>query len=168
MQIDYKWYSFADFTPFELYKVLKLRQEVFVVEQQCAYLDCDDLDQNGLHLIGWTGSTQTCTPASYLRLVIVQSNNCHSVIPAKPNQTDRPDQPALGRLVCHHDFRGRNLGYKTMFEGIRKCKELYPKSPITISAQQYLVRFYEKLGFRTASEGYLEDGIPHIAMIRDV
>ncbi len=152
MQIDWKLSTFRDLSTVELYAILKLRQQVFVVEQQCAYQDCDGRDSNALHLVGWYNSGTQPEPIVYLRILP----------PETPGQS-----PCIGRLLTHQSFRGKNLGREIMTRGLLCIEELYPKSPVCISAQQYLIHFYESFGFRISSESYEEDGIPHIEMTRN-
>jgi len=152
MAMIWQLFTFAELTTAQLYAILKLRQEVFVVEQQCVYQDCDGQDQNALHLLGWDDSGAQSEPVAYLRIL--------------PPQT-RDGLPAIGRIVTRRDMRGKGHGKEIMTRCLHWIDELYPKSAVAISAQQYLVKFYENFGFDIASEGYEEDGIPHIQMIRN-
>lgn len=149
-QITWSILKFEEFTPIELYNVLRLRQKVFVVEQNCAYLDCDNADQNAHHLLA--SYTKNLSPelVAYLRVLIPESQD---------------EVPRIGRLLCHFRFRKSGIGAKLMQKGISHCSTLFPGSPIKISAQQYLVTFYTDLGFRVCSAPYDEDGIPHIEMV---
>jgi ElaA protein len=149
--ITWHWYAFSTMSPDILYAVLRLRQEVFVVEQQCAYLDCDNRDQEALHLIGWDGEESALRPVAYLRL-------------SPPLNVEQ--SPALGRVLTHPGVRHLGIGREMLARGLKRIKRDYPKADITISAQQYLTAFYQGFGFTIASEGYEEDGIPHIRMIR--
>ncbi len=149
-EICYRWYAFHEMTGQELYAVLKLRQEIFVVEQRCAYQDCDDLDQSARHLVGWKQGGKT-EPVAYLR-----------VIPPE----DPGGMPIIGRLLLRSDRRGRGEGKNLLNLALRRICKFYPRAPVLISAQQYLLEFYQDFGFRTVSEPYDEDGIPHIRMIR--
>ncbi len=146
----WKWYSFKDFTNEELYDVLQLRQEIFVVEQDCAYLDCDGLDKICLHLVGWQTTGKKFPPVAYLRIVPPQSETKY---------------PAIGRVLIHPNERATGLGRKLMKKCLAQLHKLYPDRAIRISAQQYLIDFYGSLGFQPSSEMYLEDGIPHLEMI---
>lgn len=141
--------TFDQLTNSELYAIMKLRQEVFVVEQNCPYLDCDGRDQQSYHLLGWLQTNHSQRLVAYLRII-------------SPLQAG--DAPSIGRVVCDHDMRGAGIGKDLMLAGIAGCKELFNQQPIHISAQQYLVGFYSDLGFRISSDPYDEDGIPHIGM----
>lgn len=132
----------------DLYKILRLRQQVFVVEQNCAYLDLDNRDQGGHHLSGWI-TTDECIPVAYLRLL--PENN--SVI-------------RIGRVVTHPDYRRTGLGRELLTRGLASIKKCWDSAEIRLSAQHYLVHFYEEFGFTSCSEIFLEDGIPHVEMIR--
>lgn len=137
--------SFAELTTEELYALLKLRSEVFVVEQNCVYQDVDDYDQQAMHLLMMlNGELQ-----AYSRLIP----------PGLKYKT-----ASLGRVVTSPNARGGGYGKALMLETVKHCKALWPTAPVTISAQAYLERFYQELGFQTESEPYLEDGIPHIQM----
>ncbi len=151
MEIDWKLSTFHELSIKELYAILKLRQQVFVVEQQCVYQDCDGQDSNAHHLVGWYDRGKQPEPIAYLRILY----------PKKANTF-----PSIGRVLTHPDFRGKDLGREIMARGLLCIEELYPKSAVCISAQQYLTHFYESFGFRVSSDGYHEDGIPHIEMIR--
>ena len=138
---------FEDLTTGELYALLRLRTEVFVVEQNCVFQDMDNKDQGSHHLMGW----QNGLLAAYTRL-----------IPAGIAY----EEPSIGRVVTSPAARGRGLGKLLMEKSIEELKGLYGKTPIKIGAQLYLKLFYESLGFRQTGEIYIEDGIDHILMIR--
>ena len=129
----------------ELYGILQLRSEVFVVEQNCVYQDIDFKDQKAVHLIGeYEGKT-----VAYARLF-------------KPN--DYFEKASIGRVIVKPDYRHLKLGHELMREAIQAVMASFGESQITISAQLYLQRFYESHGFVVTSEVYLEDDIPHIEM----
>ena len=129
----------------ELYGILQLRSEVFVVEQNCVYQDIDYKDQKAVHLIGeYEGKT-----VAYARLF-------------KPN--DYFEKASIGRVIVKPDYRHLKLGHELMREAIQAVMTSFGESQITISAQLYLQRFYESHGFVATSEVYLEDDIPHIEM----
>jgi ElaA protein len=135
----------------EIYAILKARQVVFVVEQNCPFLDADDVDQHCLHLSGWQVRDITNALAAYARLV-----------PPKLKYLE----PSIGRVITSPEFRGQGLGKELMQRAVRAMDELYPGFAIRIGAQQYLERFYSGFGFVTASPAYIEDGIPHVEMVR--
>ena len=133
------------FSAAELYALLKLRVDVFVVEQACAYPELDGEDADALHLRLLVGAET----AAYARL-----------LPA----TDAG--PRIGRVLVSPAHRGKRLGEAVMREAIRACEAHFPGQPISLSAQSHLERFYCSLGFAPTSAEYVEDGIPHIDMQR--
>ncbi len=149
MNICWDLRTFDELTPSELYTILQLRQKIFVVEQDCPYLDCDNKDQNSHHLLGWDTSLEPHKLIAYLRIQ-----------PPK----DRGSACNIGRVLCHPSQRGSGFGKDLMRQGISQCIALFPQHSIHISAQQYLVGFYTNLGFSISSAPYEEDGIPHIGM----
>jgi len=134
-----------------LYAILKARQLVFVVEQNCPFLDADDADQHCWHLMGWTVRDSVNTLAAYARLV-------------PPGV--KYGEPSIGRVITSPEFRRQSLGKELMTRAVRAMEELYPGLAIRIGAQQYLERFYSGFGFVTVSPAYIEDGIPHVEMVR--
>jgi ElaA protein len=148
MNITWSCKAFESLTPGELYSILQLRNEVFVVEQNCVYQDCDDKDRHAQHFMGW----QDNKLVAYTRL-----------LPAGVAYKEI----SIGRVVTSALVRGTGTGKELMTRSIEKIHELSGNSPIQIGAQLYLKRFYESLGFVQNSAVYLEDGIDHIKMIRD-
>ncbi len=146
--INWSLKQFAELSPFELYDILRLRSEVFVVEQQCIFLDMDDKDQQAHHLQGRLGD----------ELIV-------SVRILPPGLAY--DEPSIGRVVGSPRHRGLGAGKLLMEEAITATQSLYGLQPIKIGAQQYLKKFYEDLGFVQCSDTYMEDDIPHIKMIRN-
>ena len=149
--MNWQWVSFEELSREELYEVLKVRQTVFVVEQNCAYQDADDLDPVSWHLMGWHESTSGRKLVAYLRVVF----------PGK-----KYPEPSIGRVLTMASVRGAGLGQELMCEAISRTVREYPQQSIRISAQHYLEKFYSGLGFETVSDPYDEDGIPHIEMLR--
>lgn len=131
----------------ELYAILALRQEVFVVEQTCPYLDADGKDPVAWHLLARNAAGEL---AAYTRLL--------------PMGASYPDYVSIGRVVSAPAARGTGAGRAVMEKSISMCRHLFGPAPIKIGAQSYLVRFYESLGFQSTGEDYLEDGIPHTKM----
>jgi ElaA protein len=140
---------FAELTLTELYAALRLRSEIFVVEQNCPYLDMDGLDEASFHLLG---RTETGEMAAYTRLL--------------PKGISYPEYASIGRVVVSQAHRRGGLGQELMRESIANCERLFGPAPIKIGAQQYLEKFYQSFGFAKCGEGYDEDGIPHIPMLR--
>ena len=132
----------------ELYSLLQLRSEVFVVEQNCVYQDIDGKDEKALHLIGEIEGKIV----AYARLF-------------KPN--DYFENASIGRVITKEEVRNLKLGHQLMLNAIAGIKNFFNEEKITISAQLYLKKFYESHGFIQTSEMYLEDDIPHIEMKRN-
>lgn len=147
MAIQWKIKRFEALSVFELYNVMQLRSEVFVVEQNCVYQDVDGKDAKALHLIG-EDSGET---VAYCRLF-------------KPKEYF--DAASIGRVIVKANRRDEKLGHSLMKEAINIVKSEFNETKITISAQLYLKKFYESHGFIQTSETYLEDDIPHIEMKR--
>ena len=147
--ITWKLKAFNELTPYELYAILRLRSEVFIVEQNCAYLDEDNKDQKSYHLMGWKGELL----AAYTRLL--------------PKGVAYPNIPSIGRVVTSPATRGTGIGRELMQLSIHHVYEIFGTTSIKIGAQLYLKKFYESFGFKQTDDGYLEDGIPHIAMVKD-
>ncbi|WP_288130191.1 GNAT family N-acetyltransferase [Microbulbifer sp.] len=147
----YCWSPFDQLTPGELYEILRARQEVFTVEQDCAYQDADGMDQHAWHLCCWDSKSQAPALLSYLRVVF---------------PGNKYNEPSIGRVLTSKSARGTGLGKELVQLGIAHTQREYPQTPIRISAQLYLKRFYEAFGFEQTSDAYDEDGIPHIEMVR--
>jgi len=130
----------------ELYNILRLRQEVFIVEQDCPYLDNDGLDQASSHVIG----LQEEKIVAYARIL--------------PKSIQYNDYAAIGRVVTSAPVRGQKIGQQLFDFALKTCCSLYPKDPIKLSSQVYIKKFYASFGFEEVGETYLEDGIPHISM----
>jgi ElaA protein len=148
MTVEWKIKRFETLTIEELYQLLKLRSEVFVVEQNCVYLDIDDKDQKALHLFGILNGKMV----AYARLF---------------NKNDYFENASIGRVVSHPDFRAKKIGHELMKQAVEAIENHFGENQITISAQLYLKKFYERHGFIQTSEMYLEDDIPHIEMKRN-
>ena len=138
--------AFANLTPDELYAIIRLRNEVFVVEQNCVFQDADNKDQKSLHFMGWDGTTL----AAYTRII---------------PQGISYAQASIGRVVTKPTYRKQALGKILMQLSIDYTLAQFNCNEIKIGAQLYLKKFYENLGFTQCSEVYLEDNIPHIEML---
>jgi ElaA protein len=147
MSTEWLLKTFEALTPFELYAILQLRNEVFVVEQNCVFQDADDKDQASWHLMGM----QEHRLVAYTRLV-----------PPGVSYTE----PSIGRVVTSPQVRGTGIGKELMQRSISECYALFGQHAIKIGAQYYLKQFYGSLGFEQVSEIYLEDGIEHIYMLK--
>lgn len=148
IQLRWKCKPFRQLSLDELYEILFLRQEVFVVEQDCPYIDTDFKDQPAWHLCGYN---QDGDLVAYTRLL--------------PKGISYPDYISIGRVITSSKIRGKGMGRELMEISINKAKKLFGKSPIKISAQNHLRKYYGSLGFEPVGEIYDEDGIPHISMI---
>ncbi len=146
--MQWQFSSFSELTPKALYEILKARAEVFVVEQQCAYLDMDGIDEQSYHLVLYNDFGEL---AAYSRLV-------------PPNV--KFQEPSIGRVLTTQAARGKGFGRRLMQESIARVIALYPTLPIRISAQAYLEKFYNDFGFVRVSNNYDEDGILHLEMLR--
>ena len=138
--------SFDELNKNELYDLLKLRSEVFVVEQNCVYQDIDDKDIKGSHFFAHNGSDLI----AYLRVMKLG--------------VFYPKHISIGRVVVKQTYRNKKMGNEILVKAIDFCRKKFPKTPIKISAQTHLKAFYNQLGFEFEGEAYLEDGIPHCAM----
>lgn len=145
-QLNWQCCFFTDLKAVELYAILQLRNEVFVVEQNCVFQDADNKDPFCYHLCGWYGETLV----AYTRLV-------------PPGIAYK--EPSIGRVVTSPNYRNTGAGKALMQRSIAECKKLFGEQVIKLGAQLYLKKFYESFGFVQTSEVYLEDNIPHIEMI---
>jgi ElaA protein len=156
LQTTWQVKHFNELSLNELYDLLKLRVDVFVVEQTCYYPDLDSdkdqLDRNKetLHLLGY----QNNTLVAYLRIL------------AKGQSYD--NHISIGRVAIAEQVRGTGLGHELLAKALQLCQRHHPKENIKISAQEHLVFYYQQHGFKQVSEMYLEDDIPHVAMINDI
>lgn len=146
--MNFRVKKFNELTTSELYEILQLRSEVFVVEQDCVYQDIDFKDQKALHVIG----TKEDKIIAYTRLF---------------NSGEYFDTPSIGRVVVKDTERKFGYGHNLIKASIQAIFDNYSENKITISAQTYLQKFYESHGFKQVDEGYLEDGIPHIKMVKE-
>ncbi len=146
--LDIKVKKFNELTIQELYSLLKLRSEIFVVEQDCVYQDLDGKDAKALHVIGIKNNEVV----AYTRIF-------------KPG--DYFDIASIGRVAVHKDHRKYGYGKLIMEASINAVNNKFMEQQIKISAQTYLDKFYTELGFEAIGEGYLEDGIPHIQMVKN-
>lgn len=149
MDITFTIKSFDQLRVNELYEILRLRAEVFVVEQDCVYQDIDNKDQTALHVIG----TKNKKIIAYTRIL---------------DQGVYFEQAAIGRVVVEQAQRQFGYGHDLIKMSIAGIYERFGTKSIKISAQKHLENFYEQHGFVTKGKEYLEDGIPHIAMLKEI
>jgi ElaA protein len=146
----WQWSRFGELTTADLYAVVRLREAVFIVEQNCPYPDADGRDPNAWHLLGWVQGPTERALVAYARIF-------------EPGV--RYDQASIGRVVTAGEVRGTGVGKALMAEALRRLKSLAPGQPVKIAAQRRLEDFYLGFGFRTVSDPYEEDGIIHVDMI---
>ncbi|MDZ3994074.1 GNAT family N-acetyltransferase [Pseudomonas sp. Teo4] len=147
MSINWICKHHTDLSKDQLYAILQLRTEVFVVEQRCAYQEVDGQDLTGdtLHVMGW----QDDKLVAYLRLLDPQAQGGNVVI---------------GRVVTSPAARSERLGHPLLLKGLEAAEHCWPGMPVYLSAQAHLQGYYARHGFEVAGEEYVEDGIPHIGM----
>ncbi|CAN5401872.1 GNAT family N-acetyltransferase [soil metagenome] len=143
--LDFQWYKFSQLTTNQLYAILALRTEVFIVEQKCAYADADGRDYDALHLLG----IEDHALVTYLR-----------VFPP----TEKANIIVFGRVLTAQVARNKGYAKQLLQALLDYCDIHFPNIVIKCSAQCYLQKFYESFGFVAEGEPYEEDGIPHIAM----
>ena len=141
--------TFSELNNQELYQILRLRSEVFVVEQNCVYQDLDNKDQISIHIF----QKKKNEIVAYTRIF---------------KSGDYYKNPSIGRVVVSKKNRGKELGKKIMIYSIEFIKKNIKGEKIELSAQKYLDKFYKELGFYKKGEDYLEDGIPHQRMIKEI
>jgi ElaA protein len=145
--IAFHFKTFSELSALGIYEILRLRSEVFVVEQDCVYQDIDGKDQKAIHVLGFKGNQLI----AYARIF---------------DSGDYFELPSIGRIVVKEEERQFKYGHELVKESIQYILENFQEKSILISAQTYLTKFYNTHGFEQVGEGYLEDGIPHIKMLR--
>lgn len=145
MEIKIK--TFQELSLEELYQILQLRSEVFVVEQDCVYQDIDAKDQIALHVLGMKDDK------------LVAYTRCF-------DKGLYFEEASIGRVIVKENERNHGYGHEILQASVKAIEERYKTKNIKLSAQQYLIKFYESHGFTQTGKGYLEDGIPHIAMVK--
>ncbi|OZG72948.1 GNAT family N-acetyltransferase [Hahella sp. CCB-MM4] len=154
---EWKFKAFDELSVEELYEILRVRQQVFIIEQNCIYPDIDKLDKGSWHLFAvkkdeGAGLDISDSPKIHAYLRVVPPGHLY-------------EQPSFGRVLTTEDARGTGAGKMLIKKTVELMGEMYPNQPIKISAQLYLERFYTGFGFNAVSEPYDEDGIPHIDMM---
>lgn len=147
--ISFRCKAFYELTSHQLYAIMALRQEVFIVEQNCPYLDADGKDLKGWHLMGYDDDSKLM---AYARLL--------------PKGVSYDNFVSIGRIATSPSVRGTGVGQSLMKAALDNMELLFPGESIKISAQSYLRNFYESFGFVVSGEEYLEDDIPHLPMVR--
>jgi ElaA protein len=144
--IRWRWFAWHEWSNDVLYETLRLRSDIFVVEQNCVFLDLDGLDPKCEHLCGFDVKDHV---VAYARLVPPHLKYA---------------EPSIGRVVVAASVRGSGVGHDLMRQALAGCEERYPHAAIMIGAQQHLEGYYGRHGFAQVGEPYMEDGIPHIDM----
>lgn len=147
--LTWRWCRFDELSVFELQAIYMARQQVFSIEQACAYLDADGFDEFSWHLAAWSPLHKV--PLAYSRIV-------------HPGQ--KYAEPSIGRVITTSAARGTGLGRELVRRSIVGCSEVFPELGIRISAQTRLEKFYAEQGFVAVGPPYMEDGIPHTEMLR--
>ena len=144
--MNWKIKKFNELNAEEIYKILALRNEIFIVEQECPYLDCDGKDFNSYHLF----AEENGEVVAYLRIL---------------KKGVSYDEVSIGRVAVKQSHRGKGISREMMLKAIDFIENNLFENTIKIQAQAYLLKFYSSLGFKAVSEEYLEDNIPHIDML---
>ena len=147
----WQWSRFSELRPDDIYAVVRLREAVFVVEQNCPYLDADGRDPGAWHLLGWNQGPAERSLVAYARVF-------------EPGV--RYSEGSIGRVATAQEVRRTGVGKRLMAEALRRLELLAPEQKIKIAAQQRLEAFYAGFGFTTVSEPYEEDEIMHVDMVR--
>ena len=146
--LDWRWKRFDDLTVHELQNIFMARQQVFAIDQQCAYLDADGCDETAFHLAAWSPGVRA--PLAYARVL---------------DPGVKYADASIGRVITTGTGRGVGLGREVMRRAVAHCAVAWPGAAIRISAQSRLEAFYMGLGFTLVGERYIEDGIPHTEML---
>ncbi|MFL5488061.1 MAG: GNAT family N-acetyltransferase [Gemmatimonadaceae bacterium] len=149
--ISWQYSRLSELTSEELYAVVRLRESVFIVEQNCPYPDADGRDPNAWHLLGWQSGADERRLIAYARIF---------------EAGVRYTEASIGRVVTAPEVRGKGVGKILMAEALRRIESLAADQTVKIAAQRRIEKFYLDLGFRTISAPYEEDGIIHVDMIR--
>jgi ElaA protein len=161
--LQWRCLSFEQLSTQDLYSVLQLRSEVFVVEQNCVFQDMDGSDAQALHLLGEQGGGLQAPPGNAL---LARPGNALLAYARCFGPGIKYREASIGRVITHTSLRGTGAGHVLMQQALELCQSHWPAAPIRIGAQARLQAFYRQRGFEPASDLYLEDGIDHIEMLR--
>jgi ElaA protein len=160
--IQWQWQTFDALSRHDLYAILQLRSEVFVVEQNCVFQDIDGLDDKALHLLGWVTQAEPAHAVNQTKpatLKLVAYARCFA-----PGITFA--EASIGRVVTHRSVRGSGAGHALMQQAVTRTLAHWGVQTIRIGAQAHLAHYYQHHGFAPTGIDYLEDGIPHTEMLR--
>ena len=172
VKVRWQWSRFPELAAAELYAALAARQQVFTVEQRCAFQDADGHDVYAWHLFAWAEDSaevaSTPTPRGAARSCAPSGDPAALVLAGYLRVLDpgrKFAEPSIGRVLTVAPYRGIGFGRTLMAEGIARTRRVWPERTVRIAAQQRLERFYADLGFRTAGAPYQEDDIAHVDML---
>lgn len=168
--------TFAELSAYQIYNIIQAREQVFVKDQNCSYIDADGLDFEAVHLSAYENNADSQSISknhaaqllAYCRILApVGSNNNDTKpdVPATIQGHSNTSYPRIGRVLVLADYRGYGLARRLMIQAIEYCHASFPNQPIHISAQTYLIEFYQSLGFVCDGEAFNEEGIEHIHMV---
>ena len=163
LSLTWQLKSFDELSGYHIYHIIQAREQVFVKDQQCTYIDADGLDIDAMHLSGYLPISQDDKAND--------NKNTQSVDPVLVaycrilTSTTPQRYPIIGRVLVLADYRGAGLARKLMLRAIEYCHLHFPDQPIHLSAQTYLIQFYQSLGFVCAGDVYSAEGIDHVHMI---
>jgi ElaA protein len=155
--LEWKFCHFDDMTPHQVHSLLRLRQQIFIIEQDCIFPEIDGLDPVCMHVLAIDKSSNGREILAAARIVAPGID---------PDHAAQGDRPAIGRVVTSARLRGQGIGRELMGRAIEVCTQEFSAKPIYLNAQLYLKAFYQGLGFIQFGDEYEEDGIPHICMER--
>jgi ElaA protein len=168
--LRWQWSRLLELSVSELYAVLAARQQVFTVEQHCAFQDADGYDFGAWHLIGWTAADSSISSDTALGASVATSSSTSRAASLLTylrvlDPGVKYAEPSIGRVLTVPPYRRAGIGRTVMQEGIARCRAAWPGRAIRIAAQQRLEAFYASLAFRPVSPVYIEDDIPHVDML---
>jgi ElaA protein len=168
--LRWQWSRLLELSASELYAVLAARQQVFTVEQHCAFQDADGYDFGAWHLIGWTAADASISSDTALGTSFATSSSTSRAASLVTylrvlDPGAKYAEPSIGRVLTVPLYRRTGIGRTVMQEGIARCRAAWPGRAIRIAAQQRLEAFYASLAFRPVSPVYIEDDIPHVDML---
>lgn len=176
--VSWQLTTFAELSAYQIYNIIQAREQVFVKDQNCAYIDADGLDFEAMHLSAYQDDADSQSISknrapqllAYCRILAPVSSDHNKTQPDTPTTAQsysHKSYPRIGRVLVLADYRGYGLARQLMIRAIEYCHARFPNQPIHISAQTYLIEFYQSLGFICDGAAFDEEGIEHIPMILD-